>query len=126
MSESAFAHGKICYLIMPSRNPRQSSKFYAEVFGWRIRANDDGTLAFDDAVGEVSGMWVTDRQAVENPGIEVHIMVRDAAETERMIEAHGGSIVSPSIPTDGEVHGTFRDPSGNLFGYYQHGVPEGD
>lgn len=126
LKEPAFGHGKICYIIMPSNDPQQSSRFYAEVFGWHIRSHDDGTLAFDDGVGEVSGMWVTDRQAVENPGIEVHIMVNDAAATERMIEERGGSIVAASIPTQPEVYGTFRDPSGNLFGYYQQGAAEGE
>jgi predicted enzyme related to lactoylglutathione lyase len=64
-------------------------------------------------------MWVTDRKAVKDPGAEVHIMVRDAAEVERTIVEHGGSIVSASDPTQQDVYGTFRDPSGNLFGYYQ-------
>ncbi len=119
VSEPAFAHGKICYIIMPSADPEQSARFYRDVFNWKTRSDDDGTLAFDDAVGQVSGMWVTDREAVENPGAEVHIMVRDAAETEREIVAHGGSLVWRSGPRGDEVYGTFRDPSGNLFGYYQ-------
>lgn len=120
MTEPTYAHGKICYIIMPSNDPQQSASFYSEVFGWNTRSHDDGTLAFDDTVGAVSGMWVTDRKAVDNPGAEVHIMVRDAAEIEKVIVAHGGTIVSPSVPGQPDVYGTFRDPSGNLFGYYQN------
>lgn len=119
MSEPAFAHGKICYIIMPSNDPQGSARFYCDVFGWNTRAHDDGTHAFDDSVGQVSGMWVTDREAVEHPGAEVHIMVRDAAETEHDIVANGGSHIWRSGPEDHEVYGTFRDPSGNLFGYYE-------
>jgi len=119
LSEPAFAHGKICYIIMPSNDPEKSSRFYRDVFGWNTRSHDDGTLAFDDSVGQVSGMWVTDREAVERPGAEVHIMVRDADAAERDIVAHGGSLVWRSGPEAHEVYGTFRDPSGNLFGYYQ-------
>jgi predicted enzyme related to lactoylglutathione lyase len=126
MTEPAFRHGTICYIIMPSNDPQVSSQFYADVFGWSIRSHDDGTLAFDDSVGQVSGMWVTDRQAVENPGAEVHIMVDNAAEAERKIERHGGTLVWRSGPEEREVYGTFRDPSGNLFGYFQHGTPEAD
>jgi len=81
--------------------------------------DDDGTLAFDDAAGQVSGMWVTDREAVENPGAELHIMVRNAVDTEASIVAHGGSLIWRSSPDESETYGTFRDPSGNLFGYYQ-------
>ena len=104
---------------MPSNDPQQSASFYADVFGWNTRAHDDGTLAFDDTVGAVSGMWATDRKAVDNPGTEVHIMVRDAAAIEKEIVAHGGTIVTPSDPDQPEVYGTFRDLDGNLFGYYQ-------
>ena len=93
MSELNFAHGKICYIIIPSNDPHESARFYTDVFGWTTRAHDDGTLAFDDAVGQVSGMWVTDRRAVEDPGAEVHIMVKSADETERMIVEHGGTLV---------------------------------
>jgi len=119
LSEPAVAHGKICYIIMPSNDPEQSARFYRDVFRWNTRSHDDGTLAFDDAVGQVSGMWDANRAAVENPGIEVHIMVDDAVATERDIVANGGSLVWRSRPEDHEVYGTFRDPSGNLFGYYE-------
>jgi predicted enzyme related to lactoylglutathione lyase len=120
VTEPAFAHGKICYIIMPSNDPPQSAAFYRDVFGWNVRSHDDGTLAFDDAVGQVSGMWVTNRKAVEDPGAEVHVMVRNADEIERAIVEHGGTLVWRSGPDEPEVYGTFRDPSGNLFGYYQH------
>lgn len=119
MTGPTYTHGKICYIIMPSTDPQRSADFYREVFGWNVRSHDDGTLAFDDTVGQVSGMWVTDRKAVEDPGAEVHIMVRDADAVEAAIEAHGGTLVWRAGPEEREVYGTFRDPSGNLFGYYQ-------
>ena len=119
MTEPNNAHGKVCYMIMPSRDPEAASRFYATVFAWNIRSHDDGTLAFDDATGQVSGMWVTDRQPVDNPGVEVHIMVRDAGAAEQAIVANGGTLVWKAGPEESEVYGTFRDPDGNLFGYYQ-------
>ena len=126
MSEPEYRHGKVCYIIMPSNDPRQSAQFYEDVFGWNTRSHDDGTLAFDDSVGQVSGMWVTDRTAVENPGMEVHIMVRSAADVERTIVEQGGTLVWRSGPDDHEVYGTFRDPSGNLMGYYQQAGLDGE
>jgi predicted enzyme related to lactoylglutathione lyase len=119
MAEPVFAHGKVCYLIMPSRSPDTSAAFYRDVFGWQIRSHDDGTLAFDDAVGQVSGMWATDREAGEPAGLEVHIMVRYAEATRRAIVDHDGSVVWQSGPDDYEVYGTFLDPDGNRLGYYQ-------
>lgn len=56
-------NGKICSVEIPAADVRRSSEFYRAVFGWNIRRRDDGHLAFDDAVGEVSGSWVTGRPA---------------------------------------------------------------
>lgn len=47
-----FKHGKICYLFVPSRDPRRSSDFYRDVFGWNIRTNDEGGTSFDDSTGK--------------------------------------------------------------------------
>ena len=56
-------NGKTCYLEIPAADVQRSSEFYRAVFGWNIRQRGDGHLAFDDAVGEVSGSWVTGRPA---------------------------------------------------------------
>lgn len=93
MTEPEYAHGKICYLLMPSRNVEESASFYRKVFNWSIRQRDSGETSFDDPVGQVSGMWMPDREAVENPGLELHIMVADAEAVERAIVEHGGSLV---------------------------------
>lgn len=53
------ANGKICYLEIPAIDVRCSVEFYQAVFGWKVRRRGDGSTAFDDAVGEVSGTWVT-------------------------------------------------------------------
>jgi predicted enzyme related to lactoylglutathione lyase len=119
MSNPQFAHGKICYLILRSRDPQASSRFYTEVFGWRIRRHDDGTVAFDDPVGGVSGLWVIDREVGEPAGLELHIMVRDADAARAAIVASGGKLVWQSGPDSPEVYGTFQDLDGNQLGYYQ-------
>ncbi len=119
MPEPGSAHGKVCYLLMPSKDSEASSKFYADVFDWQIRSHGDGSLAFDDAVGGVSGMWVTDREAGAPVGLEVHIMVRNAEDVRRAIVEHGGTLVWQSGPGSSEVYGTFLDPDGNQLGYYQ-------
>ena len=119
MTEPTYRHGKICYLMMPSRDVEESARFYSAVFAWNVRQHPSGETSFDDSVGQVSGMWLPDREAVENPGVEIHIMVADADEVERAIVQHGGSLVWKSGPDDAEAYGTFRDPTGNLLGYYQ-------
>ncbi|MGC4106708.1 MAG: VOC family protein [Thermomicrobiales bacterium] len=113
------AHGKICYLVLPAESAEESAAFYTAIFEWTTRRHGDGTLAFDDPLGGVSGMWVTGRPPASNPGLEVHIMVRSAAGTEAAIVAAGGTIVQPADPGQGEIWGLFRDPYGNQLGYYE-------
>ena len=111
--------GKICYIEMPAIDIAQSAQFYQHVFGWQIRQRDDGSTAFDDTVGEVSGMWITGRPPAANPGMIVHIMVANVAATIEAIIAAGGQIVQPVNPYEHEVYALFRDPAGNILGIYQ-------
>lgn len=119
MTEPTFAHGKICYIQIPALDIRASAEFYRQVFDWNIRERGDGEIAFDDGVGEVSGVWETSRQPVDDPGMIVSIMVRDALATAEAITVAGGTIVNAPDPSRGEVHGTFRDPAGNLLSIYE-------
>lgn len=52
------ANGKICYIEMPTDDIARSAEFYKRVFGWEIRRRDDGSTAFNDTTGEVSGSWI--------------------------------------------------------------------
>jgi predicted enzyme related to lactoylglutathione lyase len=117
-------HGKICYLQIPATDVDTSARFYAEIFGWGLRRHGDGTQAFDDTAGGVSGMWVTDRKPwAGEPGLQVDIMVDNAEETAAAIVAHGGEIVQPIGWQAPEITAVFRDPAGNLLGIYQEPAP---
>jgi predicted enzyme related to lactoylglutathione lyase len=113
-------HGKVCYLQIPASDVETSAEFYREVFGWSLRRHGDGTLAFDDTVGETSGAWVTGRSPwAGEPGVLVYIMVDDAGRTVAEIVAHGGEIVQPIGADAPEITARFRDPAGNILGIYQ-------
>jgi uncharacterized protein len=118
-SGPTYANGKICYMEIPSHDVPESSAFYHAVFQWKIRTRSDGSVAFDDGVGEVSGTWRTDRKPDTNPGILVHIMVEDMEKTIRLVNEHGGSIVQPVGMDAPEITARFSDPSGNILGLYQ-------
>jgi predicted enzyme related to lactoylglutathione lyase len=113
------ANGKICYLEIPAIDVRRSVEFYQAVFGWKTRRRGDGSTAFDDAVGEVSGAWVTGRPPSPEPGLLLYIMVDSVAATIDAILAHGGELVQPIGVDAPEVTARFRDPAGNVFGLYQ-------
>jgi len=112
-------HGKICYLEIPAVDVARSSAFYQAVFGWQVRRRGDGHLAFDDAVGEVSGTWVTGRPPSTEAGLLVYIMVDDAEATVQSVLANGGEIVQPIGMDAPEITARFRDPGGNVIGIYQ-------
>lgn len=114
-----YGNGKICYLEIPTQDLARSVAFYTSVFGWSVRTRGNGSTAFDDAVGEVSGTWVTGRAPAAQVGLLVYIMVDDAAATVARVVAAGGAIVQPIGGDAPEITARFRDPSGNIFGIYQ-------
>src|SRR6266566_1683637 len=75
------ANGKICYIALPATEVARSADFYQRVFGWNIRKRGDGSTAFDDTTGEVSGAWVLGRPPSSAPGYLFYIMVDSVAAT---------------------------------------------
>lgn len=114
-----FANGKICYLEIPALDIARSSAFYQKCFGWQLRKRGDGAIAFDDAVGEVSGTWVRGRPPASAPGLLLYIMVDSVAATVDIVSANGGEIVQPIGADAPEITARFRDPAGNVIGLYQ-------
>src|SRR2546430_2600762 len=112
------ATGKICYLEIPAADVARSSRFYREAFGWQLRTRGDGAIAFDDAVKEVSGSWVTGRPPSAEPGIMVHIMVADLEAALAAVRSAGGEGLSDDAPPPQRV-GHVRDPARNVIGIYQ-------
>jgi hypothetical protein len=113
------ANGKICYLEIPAVDVPRSIAFYKAVFGWQTRQRGDGSTAFDDGVGQVSGTWVTGRHPSSQVGLLLYIMVDSVAATIEAIIAHGGEIVQPVGADAPEITARFRDPGGNVLGLYQ-------
>jgi predicted enzyme related to lactoylglutathione lyase len=113
------ANGKICYVEIPALDIKRSAAFYKEVFGWQIRQRDDGSTAFDDTVGEVSGGWVMSRKPMMEAGLLIYIMVDSVAATVDAVIANGGKLVQPIGMAAPEITARFSDPAGNVIGLYQ-------
>ena len=112
-------NGKICYLELPAADIARSAEFCARAFGWVIRKRGDGSTAFDDATGQVSGAWVTGRKPAAEPGLLFYVMVDDVTATLERIVGLGGAVVQPVGADAPEVTARFRDPGGNVVGLYQ-------
>lgn len=116
-------HGKICYLEIPAADIAHSSGFYSATLGWKTRRRGDGSLAFDDATGQVSGTWVLGRPPMSEVGLLVYIMVDSVEEICDAVIANGGTVVQPIGGDAPEITARFRDPAGNTLGLYQE--PQG-
>jgi uncharacterized protein len=116
---ATYGNGKICYIEIPTTDIARSADFYKRVFGWDIRKRGDGSTAFDDTTGEVSGSWVLGRAPAGAPGLFVYIMVDSVAATIEVVVANDGVIVQPIGVDAPEITARFRDPSGNVIGLYQ-------
>ena len=101
---------------MPSKDVAGSESFYRTVFGWNIRRRGDGSVAFDDAAGEVSGSWVLGRPPMRKVGLPVYIVVDSVAATLEEAVANGGEIAQPIGADAPEITARFRDPSGMCWG----------
>jgi predicted enzyme related to lactoylglutathione lyase len=112
-------NGKVCYLEIPAIDIDSAASFYKEVFGWHIRQRDDGSIAFDDTVGEVSGRWVTGRKASTDPGLLIYILVDNVVATLEAVIAKGGKVVQPIGMDTPEITARFSDLAGNVIGLYQ-------
>jgi uncharacterized protein len=112
-------NGKICYIEIPATDIGLSATFYQNVFGWQTRTRGDGSVAFDDSVGEVSGTWKLNRKPMTEVGLLIYIMVDSVAAAIDAVVANGGTIVQPIGGDAPEITARFSDPGGNVLGLYQ-------
>ncbi len=112
-------NGKICYVEFPATDIATSSRFYEQVFGWKIRNDNEGNVAFDDTIGGVSGMWVTGRPPSHFSGLLISVMVDSIETTSKAILANGGSMGPEGMDIPG-MTARFTDPAGNVLGLYEH------
>ena len=117
-SHPTYANGKICYIDIPAEDIEISAGFYSNVFGWKIRTRGDGSVAFDDGAGEVSGTWSKGRTPA-TPGFVIYIMVDSVEDTIGKVAANGGEIVQEIGADAPEITARFKDPAGNVVGLYQ-------
>lgn len=115
----SMAHGKICYIEIPARDVAEAAAFYETVFDWHIRRRDDGSVSFDDSVGEVSGTFVTGLPPTTEQGVFIHIMVKNVDTSMTAIAKNGGAVIEGPGRHLPEITARFSDPSGNLWGLYQ-------
>jgi predicted enzyme related to lactoylglutathione lyase len=111
---------KIVHIELSAKDRKSLSKFYAQVFGWKVEDLDAMNYTTFSTGGEgVGGGFnpVTE----QNPAgtVTVYIETDNVTTSLKEIEKAGGTIVAPEmeIPNMG-TFGLFRDPGGNLIGLF--------
>jgi predicted enzyme related to lactoylglutathione lyase len=108
----------IVHIEIPATSASAAGKFYREVFGWKVEADQMYNYVQFQAEGGPGGGFVEPGQAgpveYKLDRLLVYLATDDINATLAAIEAHGGKTVLPKteIPHIG-WWAVFTDPSGN-------------
>ncbi len=113
----AYAMGTFCWNELASSDIEAAKRFYTELFGWKLKEGDAGTMKYNEiVVGEraVGGMYQMGPEYGNAPSHWMpYVAVEDVDEMVKRVEALGGKVCVP--PTDIPNTGRFaviNDPSG--------------
>ena len=112
-------HGGVSYLQIPAVDPRVSSAFYAELFGWQIDPRGGDDFRFSEPGGLLIGRWVTDRAPAPEAGFVPYIYVNDVDRVVAAVAGKGGAVVEAPRAEGDVLIARVRDPAGNLVGVWQ-------
>ncbi len=110
----------IVHMDIAAKDPARSSKFYEQVFGWKIAVDPSVDYHMFSAEGGPGGGFVkVDGDQYKEKDIIPYIGTDDIDATLKMIEAKGGKTLlsKTEIPGVG-WYAFFADPGGNRLGLY--------
>jgi predicted enzyme related to lactoylglutathione lyase len=117
--------GKVIWADLVTPDLADAKRFYGQLFGWSFNDIHTGTTDYSVALLDgrpVGGLFQRSIKAGEQrqPAWLTFISVRDVAETERSILAHGGKVLAPPrIYADRGRQAVFADPQGAVFAVLQ-------
>jgi len=114
------------YFEIQSSNPQRDSTFYTNVFGWKIRKDDNIPIPYFriESAGINGGILI---RPAKTPGtgygtnaFTCSIQVSDFDKTAKKIFENGGSEAMSKFAVPGKCwQGYFLDPDNNTFGIFQ-------
>ena len=114
------ANHPISHIEIPAANPGAVSKFYSDVFGWKMETNAEHNYVTFQSEGGLRGGFAGPAEPTYKPDrLLVYLATDDIDATLATIEAHGGKTVLPKteIPHVG-WGAVFIDPAGNHLGLF--------
>jgi predicted enzyme related to lactoylglutathione lyase len=110
----------IVHIEIPATDLKQTSQFYADVFGWQVDPAMENYSIFSVEGGPGGGFVpLTDENTAGPVGFGVgrpllHLRTDDIEATLAEVEAHGGTTLKPKAEIPGiGWWAVFADPSGN-------------
>jgi predicted enzyme related to lactoylglutathione lyase len=110
----------IVHIEFSAKDPGVSSKFYQEIFDWKIEAVPEMNYTmFEAEPGPGGGFNPVDGEMTNAGDVFIYIQTEDIEATLAKIENLGGSTLLPKteIPNTGWF-AFFSDPAGNRVGLY--------
>jgi len=104
----------ICHIVLPSKNLQESSRFYREVFGWKLEPQP-GTRSLD--LLPPSGKGISAELNIEEREVVPSIFASDIKAALERITQFGGKVVQGKTPIGEQAENgyfaLFEDPNGN-------------
>jgi len=104
-----------------SKEPEQTAKFYSELFGWKVDANNPmGYRRIDtgSSQGIQGGIWPAPPQAASFAQLFVGVM--DVKESVQRAESLGAKVlIPPTVLPEGDEMAVMHDPQGLSFALWR-------
>ncbi len=110
----------IAHLELSATDPAVASRFYHDVFGWKIDHNERFDYYIFEGEGGPRGGFVRPNGMEHRAGdVLVYFGTDDIDATLNRIEAMGGKVLQPKTEIPGVAWwALFADPTGNRLGLY--------
>jgi hypothetical protein len=97
----------------------KTQKFYADLFGWNIDANNPMKYGMVMGEGHAVGGGISGNAPDGSTGVTIYVDVDDMQATLDKATSLGGSVVVPIMEVEGQGGlkiAQFKDPDGNVVG----------
>lgn len=110
----------ISHLELSAEDPAAASRFYADLFGWKIDHNEKHDYYIFEGEGGPRGGFVQVDDKEHKPGdVVVYFDTDDIDASLKQVEALGGKVLQPKTEIPGVgTYALFADPTGNRLGLF--------
>jgi len=116
---------RVVHFELPYDNKERSSKFYSEIFGWKLIDIPEMEYTMVHAAEVDKNNMVTDKGAINGGLFQrdktadkplIVIGVKSIDETIKKVLSSGGKVVTPKTPIPNGSYARIQDTEGNIIG----------